>query len=297
VLVEFVKTMAPFLPFLAEEVYRNLVVGKIDGVPESVHLASYPSARTGLIDNDLELTMRLVREAVAVGRALRSTYAIKTRQPLAECTVIMRDAGKLGLLKKSETLIREELNVKRVAFDTDEEHVVSISAKANFRILGKVLGPKMKEAAAAIEKFTVEQIHALERGETITVSGHPVAFGDIEIRRTKREHIEVGTGSEMTVALDTAITPELKNEGLAREFVNRVQNMRKDAGLEVSDRIRAVYESDNKELTEALERFSDYIKSETLSLDLSSGKMADDSKSEKCEIEGIPVVIAIDKIT
>jgi isoleucyl-tRNA synthetase len=296
VLVEFVKIMAPFLPFLTEAVYRNLVVGRIDGMPQSVHLASYPAARTGVINEDLELTMRLVREVVVMGRALRSKDAIKTRQPLGECTVIMRDSNKIALLRKSEALIGEELNVKKVSFDTDEEHVVSISAKANFKKLGKVLGPKMKEAASVIETFTAEQIHALENGRTITVSGHEVTFDDIEIRRTKHEHIEVETGSEMTVALDTAITPELKNEGLAREFVNRVQNMRKDTGLEVSDRIRTVYESDNKELTEALERFSGYIKSETLSLGLSSGKMTDGSKSEKCEIENIPIAIAIEKV-
>jgi isoleucyl-tRNA synthetase len=183
-----------------------------------------------------------------------------------------------------------------MTFDTNEERVVSISAKANFKKLGRVLGPKMKEAAATIEKFTSEQIHSLEKGKTIEVAGHSVTFDDIEIRRTKHEHIEVETGSEMTVALDTTITRELRNEGLAREFVNRVQNLRKDTGLEVADRIRIACESDNKELIGAIAQFSDYIKSETLALDLSSGKMTDDSKSEKCEIEYIPIAIVIEKI-
>jgi len=296
VLVEFAKVMAPFLPFLTEAIYRNLVVGKIAGAAESVHLAAYPAARTGLIVDDLEVSMRLVREAVVMGRALRSKYTIKNRQPLGECTVIMRDINKNELLRKNEALIREELNVKKMTFDTNEEQVVSISAKANFKKLGKVLGPKMKEAAATIEKFTPEQIHALEKGQPIEVAGHAVTFDDIEIRRTKRERIEVETGSEMTVALDVTITPELKNEGRAREFVNRVQNLRKDTGLEVADRIIITYESDHKELNEALAQFSDYIKSETLAVNLTSGKISDNIKPENCEIDDVSVTIAIEKI-
>jgi isoleucyl-tRNA synthetase len=295
VLVEFTKVMAPFLPFLTEAIYRNLVVGKIAGAAESVHLAAYPSARTGLIVDDLEVSMRLVREAVVMGRALRSKNTIKNRQPLGECTVIMRDIDKNELLRKNEALIREELNVKKMIFDTNEEHVVSISAKANFKKLGKVLGPKMKEAAAVIEKFTPEQIHTLENGQQIEVAGHSVTFDDIEIRRTKRGHIEVETGSEMTVALDTTITPDLKNEGLAREFVNRIQNSRKDGGFEVADRIKIVYESDNKELTGALAQYSDYIKSETLAVDLISGKIPSNIKSEHCEIEDVTIAVGIKK--
>ncbi|MGA2507888.1 MAG: isoleucine--tRNA ligase [Chitinispirillaceae bacterium] len=330
VLVEFVKVMAPFLPFLTEAIYRNLVVGKLAGAAESVHLSSYPIARTGLIVENLELTMRLVREAVVMGRALRSKYTIKTRQPLSECTVIMRDINKIALLKKSESLIREELNVKKVTFDTNEEHVVSISAKANFKRLGKIFGPKMKEVAAIIEKFTPDQIKSLEPSLTTGVSapllpikdtrndilseleeiaaspnpsrqgfievlGKKIWFDDIEIRRTKHEHIEVETGNEMTVALDTTITPELKNEGLAREFVNRVQNLRKDSGFEVADRIRILFESDSNELNKALAQFSDYIKSETLATNLSSGKASKDMKSEECEIEDIRITVGIKK--
>ena len=208
----------------------------------------------------------------------------------------MRDINKIALLKKNESLIREELNVKKVTFDNDEDHVVSISAKANFKKLGKVLGPKMKAAAAVIEKFSLEQIHALEKGQTINVEGHEVVFDDIEIRRTKHEHIEVETGSEMTVALDTTITSELRNEGLARELVNRVQNLRKDSGLEVADRIRIFFESDSNELNGALTQFADYIKSETLAIELASGKIPQNMKSEACEIENIKITIAIEKI-
>jgi isoleucyl-tRNA synthetase len=293
VLVEFVKVMAPLLPFLTEAIYRNLVAGRIPGALPSVHLESYPKAHAEYIIEDLELTMRLVREAVAMGRALRSRYAIKTRQPLAECTIIMRERSRLDLVKGMESLVRDELNVKKVTFDTNEERVVSISAKANFKKLGKTLGQKMKDAAAAIEKFTVEQIRNLETGATIEAAGHPVSFEDIDIRRTKHAGVEVETGSVMTVALDTVISAELKNEGLSREFINRVQNLRKDADLNVSDRIRVVCDTASATLVGALEGFSDYVKSETLTIELSFGPVAPPMKAEEIEIDDIKARIGI----
>ena len=260
-----------------------------------MHLASYPQSDASLVDDDLDLTMRLVREAVVMGRALRSKFTIKTRQPLNECTVIIRDAAKLGLVRRMEALIREELNVKKVVFDTAEERVVSISAKANFKKLGKLLGPKMKEAAAAIERFTSNMIHALEQGGTIDVAGRAVAFDDIEIRRTKHEGIEVETASDMTVALDTTLTDELKNEGLAREFINRVQNLRKDAALNVTDRIRITYTTDSPVMTDALRRYRDYVTSETLAVELLPGAIAPSMKREACVIDEIKVTVGIEK--
>jgi isoleucyl-tRNA synthetase len=151
----------------------------------------------------------------------------------------------------------------------------------------------MKEAAAAIEKFTAEQIRSLETGATIEVAGHPVSIEDIDIRRTKHAGVEVETGSVMTVALDTVISPELKNEGLSREFVNRVQNLRKGADLNVSDRIRIVCDTASATLIEALERFSDYIKSETLATGLSFSPVAPPMKADEIEIDDIKARIGI----
>jgi isoleucyl-tRNA synthetase len=293
VLVEFVKVMAPFLPFLTEAIYRNLVANRFPNASPSVHLEPYPTAIKELIAEELELTMRLIREAVSMGRALRSKYTIKTRQPLSECTIIMRDEARLNLITSMEALVREELNVRKVIFDTNEEHVVSISAKANFKKLGKTLGPKMKEAAAAIERFTAEHIHALEGGASIEVAGHPVTFDDIEIRRVKREGVEVETGSSMTVALNTVITQELKDEGLAREFVNRVQNRRKEEDLNVSDRIRVVCDTSSSELASAIERCGDYVRSETLTVELSFGPVGALLHPAPIEIDEIKATIGI----
>src|SRR5690606_5371115 len=152
--------------------------------------------RSGATDEELDLKMSLVRQAVSMGRALRSRFVIKTRQPLREFTVIVRDVRKKDLLETMESLIREELNVKKVRFDTREEVVVSISAKPNYKRLGKIYGPKMKEAALEIESFTPEKIVELEKGNSITVLQHDLSFEDIEIRRKKLEGIEVETLGE-----------------------------------------------------------------------------------------------------
>ncbi|MBN1578548.1 MAG: isoleucine--tRNA ligase [Chitinispirillaceae bacterium] len=291
VLGEFTKVMAPFLPFLTESIYLNLIAGKLPGAPPSVHLTSFPKPRAGLTDEHLELKMRLVRHAVAMGRALRSRFIIKTRQPLRECTIIVRDPGICTLLQDMESLIREELNVKEVRFDTREEVVVSVSAKANFRKLGKLFGSAMKTAAAEIEKFSVDQIGALEKGETIMVASRPVGYDDIEIRRTKREGVEVETEGELTVALDTTVTDELRAEGMAREFVNRVQNLRKNAQLQVSDRI-IVTTTAAAPLAAALQRHREYVRAETLALDIRVVDAAQEGM-EAVDVDGYSTAIRV----
>ncbi|MBN1758931.1 MAG: isoleucine--tRNA ligase [Chitinispirillaceae bacterium] len=294
VLIEFTKVMAPFLPFLTEAIYRNLVAGVIDGVPESVHLTAFPSERGGLTDADLELKVHLVRQAVTMGRALRSRYTIKTRQPLREFTIIVRDEGTCSLLRTMEQQIREELNVKHVTFDTREETVVTVSAKANFKRLGRVFGPAMKTAATEIEKFTSAQIAELEKGGTIAVADRPITFEDIEIRRTKKEGVEVETEGELTVALDTTVTDELRAEGMAREFVNRIQNMRKTAGLEVSDRITIVATAPGS-CAAALEEHREYICAETLAKSLCLDD-TDTAEKETVDVDGNEVAVAIRRV-
>jgi isoleucyl-tRNA synthetase len=292
VLVEFSKVMAPFLPFLTEAIYRNLVVGKIGNAPASVHLAPYPSAISGAIDEPLEEKMRLVRQAVAMGRALRSRFTIKTRQPLSEFTVVLADRQKIDLIMDMEELIKDELNVKKVTFDSQEERVVSISAKPNFKKLGKTFGQKMRDASVIIEKFTSADIKNLESGGTIDVFGISIKYDDIEIRRAKREGLEVETEGELTVALEITVTPELKKECVAREFVNRVQNRRKESGLNVTDRI-VIYCSCPPEIETALDDFRDYVCAETLAVDIRRG--ADVKNAERVDVEGLEVLIGVEK--
>ncbi|MBD3316495.1 MAG: class I tRNA ligase family protein, partial [Chitinivibrionales bacterium] len=292
VLVEFAKVMAPALPFLTEAIYRNLVVGRREDAPASVHLCAYPEADRKRMMPALETKMRLVRQAVTMGRALRSRFNIKTRQPLSEMTVVIRNAERRNLVAETASLIAEELNVKNVTFSDNEDSLVSISAKPNYRRLGRVYGSGMKEAAKEIEAFSQAEIRGLESGETRTIKGHNIGFEDIELRRERREGIEVETEGEITVALSTEITDELRAEGHAREFVNRVQNLRKKRELDVTDRISIVCACDDT-LKRALETHVGYVRSETLATDV---LWQEREGAESVDINGLPARIQIERI-
>jgi isoleucyl-tRNA synthetase len=292
VLVEFSKVMAPFLPFLTEAIYRNLVATQSgSGAPHSVHCTKYPESDPAFFDAALDEKMRLVRSIVTMGRALRSRHNLKIRQPLSDMTVVIRDDEKRGLAVGMESLIREELNVKAVRFDPNEDSVVSLSAKANFKRLGKVLGPKMKDAARIIETFTGADVNALEQGETRNVLGHSLTLEDIEVRRTRREGVEVETQDGITIALNTEITPELCEECLAREFVNRVQTLRKNSNFNVTDRITIKCACPGP-LKGALTRFSGYVCSETLATIL-EWDLRPDVAAERIEIDEYKAEIQI----
>lgn len=290
VLMEFSTVMSPFLPFLTEAVYRNLARGAAGGEAVSVHLRRFPVPDERAIDEDLETRMSLVRRTVAMGRALRSRFSIRTRQPLRGITVIVRDARKRGLLAEMDMLIREELNVKAVRFDDNEDTVVTIFAKPDFKRLGRIYGPDMKEAAATIRAFTPEEIRALEGGATRELLGHVLTIEDIEIGRTKREGMEVETEGEITVALDTVIDEQLRREGLAREFINRVQSLRKRHDLAVTDRI-LITGSCPRELRDAVEAHREYVCNETLADDLRWEQPGDGG--EEFDINGTRVTLGI----
>ncbi len=291
VLVEFSKVMAPFLPFLTEAIYRNLVAAQNPSAPQSVHCTRFPSGNADLFDASLDEKMRYARTIVSMARALRSRFNLKTRQPLSELVVVIRNDEKRGLMQDMAPLFRDELNVKSVRFDADENSVVSLFSKANFKRLGKVLGPKMKEAAKIIESFAAADIHALERGELREVLGHSIGIGDIDVRRTKREGVEVETQGDITVALNTEITPELCQECLAREFVNRLQTMRKNAGLSVADRIEVRCFAPLF-LVSAIEAFKDYVCGETLAVSI-TWTLEGGVPSEEIDIDGHPATVQI----
>jgi len=267
VLVEFSKVMAPFLPFLTDAVYRNLVGSVNPSAKKSVHLCDFPTANNALIKPDVEIRMNLVREAVGIGRLLRSRYTIKNRQPLSDITIIISDDHKRKLLEECADIIAEELNVKEVKFEPNESKVLTISAKPNFKKLGKVFGKDMQAANEIIAKFTLADIAALENGETRDVLGQTLGKDDIELKREKIEGVEVETSGEITLALNTVITEELKNEGYAREFINRIQNIRKERDFNVADRINVKVNCDEP-LKTALSACEDLIKAETLATNI-----------------------------
>jgi isoleucyl-tRNA synthetase len=294
VLVEFSKAMAPFLPFLTEAIYRNLAgtQASTGSAARSVHCARYPESDPSLFDAALDEKMRLVRSIVTMGRALRSRYNLKLRQPLSDMTVVIRDDAKRSLLGAMDGLIREELNVKAVRFDADEASVVSLSAKANFKRLGKVLGPRMKDAAKIIESLSGADIAAMEQGEMRSVQGHELTIEDLNVRRTKHAGVEVETQDGITVALNTEITQELCEECLAREFVNRVQTLRKTSNFNVTDRI-VIRCACPEPLKRALQTYAEYVCNETLATTLEWDLRRPGTAAEPIEIDEIKAEIQI----
>jgi len=294
VLLTFTKTAAPFIPFTTEMIYRNL---RTADMPESVHLCDYPEIETSRRDVYLETQMENTMTAVSLGRHLRAQHQMKVRQPLAKAVIVINDEKVRSMLEETSAIIAEELNVKTIAFSADEDEVVHRSAKANFKVLGPRLGPLMKEAAAQIGKFTSADISRLEKGGSAALSfsdGSELEIGadDLMIQRKEKEGMTVANEGDVTIALDTKLTRELEEEGFAREFVSRVQNLRKDMDFEVSDRIIVKYslESDFKA---ALVNFKDYICNEVLAVEL--GEQKGLTNGVDCEINQIECLIKIKK--
>ena len=262
VLVQLSKVAAPFTPFIAEEIYRNL---KGEGDPESVHLCDFPSAAAAARDVALEKRMAAVQTVVELGRRLRADNDLKVRQPLAAIRISGADVEGL------EDLIEDELNVKKVAYVADETELCEIRRKANFKTLGPKCGPKMKAVAAAIANGGFQfrrQGSELPEAASVCIEGVEILPEDVLVTRIPKEGLVVASEGETVVAIETALTPELVAEGLAREFVSRVQAMRKEADLVVTQRIRLAVDCDG-EMKQAVEKHIDYVKNETLSLSVS----------------------------
>ncbi|HBC86617.1 MAG TPA: isoleucine--tRNA ligase [Lentisphaeria bacterium] len=295
VLVTFCKTAAPFIPYITESIYKNL---KSADMPESVHLCDYPIPEKFRRDERLEKQMEHTIRAVSLGRHLRSQLSIRVRQPLRKVVIAIHSEEIRRMLSETSDIIAEELNVKEVQFRADETELVKWNAKANFKSLGSKLGKDMKEAASLISTLDHSAIHGLVTGGTYTLSlsngtEHVLTQDDVVIQREEKAGLTVATEAEITIALDTVIDPELKEEGLSREFVSRIQNMRKESGFEVSDRIE-IYFSGPPELVSSLKNFSEYVRNETLALKLEQNPLAENVIPEN--INGLECKISIRKV-
>ncbi|MGN0843983.1 MAG: isoleucine--tRNA ligase [Kiritimatiellia bacterium] len=271
VLLQLSKIAAPFTPFIAEAIYRNL---RSPDMPESVHLCEFPTANAAARDAALEERMATAQLAVRLGHNLRKQKNLKVRQPLARAVVVCAEPGFAKRLAPMAPVIADELNVKSVEFAEDESRFVSLHAKANFKALGAKLGPRMKAVSAEIVKLTPTQLAPVLAGNTIEITPAdgkgPVTLGAGEILITREEKAGLSVVNEgaVTVALDTALTPELTAEGIARECVSSIQNLRKESGFEVTQRIDILVQTDDV-AADAINAFSDYVKNETLGVKLS----------------------------
>ena len=261
VLLNLSRILAPFLPFLAEEIYLNLVSG-FAAANDSVHLDDFPQCREEYRDTELEKRMNLVREAVTVGRSLRNDAKLKIRQPLAEIKIISKNQAEV---EEMADIIKDELNVKQVSFIDDDEGLITRTVKPNFKLLGPKFGPRMKDAKAAIEAISDEQIGQFLETGSIELLDETVTSAELIVEESAGEGVAFRRGAELSVALDVNLTEELIAEGYAREFVNKVQNLRKDSGLNITDRIELAFSADDS-LTAALLRHEEFICREVLAV-------------------------------
>jgi isoleucyl-tRNA synthetase len=259
--------MAPIAPFFSDWLYENL--NKVTNREEvgSVHLVDYPVADEDVIDTDLEERMRLAQDISSLVLSLRKKVNIKVRQPLQKILIPVLDAHMKERVQMIEELITGEVNVKEIQYLDDTEGFIKKKVKPNFKSLGARMGAKMKAVAASISAMDQQQISALEKdgGYVLVIDGAEVDIvkEDVEIIAEDIPGWSVANKDKLTVALDITVTPQLQDEGNARELVNRIQKIRKETGLELTDRI-AVSIEEHEPLKSAILNFSDYICTEIL---------------------------------
>ncbi|MBT8192962.1 MAG: isoleucine--tRNA ligase [Acidimicrobiia bacterium] len=270
VLVTFGKVIAPVLPFITEEIYQDLAVAHRSGRgPASIHHEEYPESRASLIVPTLEDTMSTVRTVVGLGRSLRVANDLPIRQPLAALTVVHRDPVVLEAIASHTELIVDELNVKQVTTSSDEAALVTLHAKANFKTLGPRFGKDVKQVAEEVAGLDSDTLHDLLDGHAVTLpGGAELTADDVVISRQAHDGVIVTADGPLSVAIDCTLTPSLRSEGLAREIVNRVQAIRRDRDLHVTDRIRLTWATGDDEIASAFDEFADYIAGEILSTEL-----------------------------
>ena len=263
ILVELSQMIAPFAPYLSEEMYRNLT-GNL-----SVHLSTYPVCVETMLDTALEEKMDLVKNLVTLGRASREKVKIKVRQPIQKVLV---DASYEEIMGDLVPLMKEELNVKEVVFSSDLQQYISYRLKPNLPVLGRLLGAKMrffqKELAQLDAKEVVESLH-LGKEVTMNLDGEPFTLSEEHVLITidSKEGFDVESHAGLFIILDTQLTDELIEEGFVREFISRIQQMRKANDYEMMDHIRIFYTA-TETLTKAIKNHAEFIKSETLADEL-----------------------------
>jgi isoleucyl-tRNA synthetase len=261
------RLMAPISPFFSDALFQNLnsITGRFDAA--SVHHTDYPASEDSKIDNILEERMQLAQDISSLILSLRKKVNIKVRQPLQKALIPVLNPAMQEQLRKVEDLVKNEVNVKEIQFLTETEGFIQKKIKPNFVALGKKLGPKMKAVSAALANFTQEDISRFEKeGQySLSIDGENIVLQvqETEISSEDIPGWTVAHKGNLTVALDITITPELEHEGNAREFVNRIQKIRKDSGFELTDRIIVKVSAANS-IKESLAQFNNYICAEIL---------------------------------
>ncbi|MDE5730492.1 MAG: class I tRNA ligase family protein, partial [Alistipes sp.] len=290
---------APFAPFISDRIFRDLNAVSGRHTEESVHLATFPVCDERLIDTELEQMMALAQQASSMVLALRRKVNIKVRQPLKKILIPVLDHDMARRIEAVRGLIMNEVNVKEIELIEKTTGLITKRIKPNFKTLGPKYGKQMKQIAALTATFSQERIAEIEAAaETVLdIAGERIVVtpADFEITSEDMPGWLVATEGKLTVALDITVTDELRAEGTARELVNRIQNLRKDSGLEVTDRIRVEIEQ-KESLCTALERFADYIAAQTLADKVALAASPAGTFSVETEVDEESVKIALTKI-
>lgn len=289
-LKEITLLMAPFTPFLAEHIYLELK--KLGGLEtESVHLCRYPESKAELINTVLEEAVDRMQQIILLGRQKRVLANVKVKTPLAKLTVINKDQKILNEIKKLENYIQIELNVKTVQYDTVETNYIKLYAKPNLPVLGKKLGKRMGEFKAKIEKLSTDELIQLESKGLLKIEDIDFNQEDILMFREALPGTNAISNRLISIDMDCTLNPTLIREGLAREVVNRIQKTRKDLNFNVADRINVDFSGD-QEIIDAIVEHSNYIKSETLAVNLQT---VSNSKGIVFDIDGLNLTLSVQR--
>lgn len=284
VLTGVCKLLAPIIPFITEELFIKLT-GK-----ESVHLEDYPVCDDNMINEAIEEKMDLVRDLISLGRNAREEVKIKVRQPISE---IIIDGKNKELIGDLTDLIKEELNVKNVVFENDLSKYMNFTIKPNFKVCGKMFGKEINNYAKMLSTLSDEDINKLQNGNTITheFNGETLEITPdmVDIRIESKEGFDAAKENNNFIILNTTLTEDLINEGIVRELVSKVQNLRKVKDFDVADRITLYYDGDIESI---ISEFTDYIKKETLSVDI----VKKEDLSENFNLNGIDVKLDVERI-
>ena len=280
------RLIAPIVPFVSDEIYTALTN------EESVHLATFPICDETKFDDKIEERMDLVRDLISLGRNAREEVKIKVRQPISE---VILDGKKEAIISDLTDLIKEELNVHEVIFQNDLSNYMNYEVKPNFKVVGKVLGSKIKDFGNALKELTNDDIMKLNNNETITIKLNDedleVTSEMVDIRINAKDGFDVASDTKNFIILNTTLTDELINEGIARELVSKVQQLRKNKDFNIIDRINIYYSTDI-DLENKLSNYLEFIKKETLAIDLINEKKTD----EVTNLNGIDVYLEVEQI-
>ena len=290
---------APFAPFISDRIFRDLNAVSGRHTEQSAHLASFPQSNDALKDERLEQMMSLAQRVSSMVLALRRKVNIKVRQPLTKILIPVLDPQTEQLIEKVAVLIRNEVNVKEIELIHDTTGVITKRIKPNFKTLGPRYGKYMKQIAALTATFSQERISEIEAAEqyVLDIDGEKITVtpADFEITSEDMPGWLVTSEGKLTVALDITVTPELRREGVARELINRIQNIRKDSGFEVTDKIAVEIEA-KESITEAVAEFASYIGGQTLAVDVHTATTPQGEVVTDSDVNDEPLKIAITRI-